>query len=231
MIAIVIPVLGRPEQVKRVAVSIRLNTTVDHTILFVCSSSDRDGYRAACESRADVLCRPEEPGPGDFAKKINLGFENTWDPFVFLGATDLDFKPGWDVAALRVAEETGAGVVGTDDMGNPLVRRGRHATHPLVRRSYIEEFGGTFDEEPGIVYAECYDHQLVDNELVFVAQERQQWAFARDSQVEHLHFLWRKSEKDATYEKAMARGQEDISLFGKRRADWTARRRRTKVGA
>ena len=47
MIAIVIPVLGRPEQVMRVAVSIRLNTEVDHEILFVCSSSDREGARAA----------------------------------------------------------------------------------------------------------------------------------------------------------------------------------------
>jgi hypothetical protein len=178
-----------------------------------------------------VLCRSEEPGPGDFAKKINLGFENTWDPFVFLGATDLNFKPGWDAAALCVAEATGAGVIGTDDMGNGLVRAGKHATHPLVRRSYIEELGGTFNEEPGVVYAECYDHQAVDNELVFVAQERGQWAFARDSKVEHLHPLWLKSPMDPTYEKALARGKQDIQIFGQRRADWTARRGRTRVGA
>lgn len=231
MIDIIIPVLGRPGQVTDVAVSARLNTEVDFELTFVCSGSDREGYRAACAMHAAVLCLAEEPGRGDFAKKINLGFSENERPFAFLGATDLKFYPGWDHAALRVAEETGAGVIGTDDLGNGLVRQGKHSTHSLVRRSYIEAQGGTFDEEPGVVYAECYDHQCVDNELVFVAQERGQWAFARGAQVEHLHPLWRKSPMDATYRKALAQGRQDIVLFGSRRADWTARQRRTRVSA
>jgi hypothetical protein len=235
VIAIVIPVLGRPQQIQRVIASIDASTTVEYRVLFVCSQSDRAGLDAcrSVDTRQFIYIRivEWEPGKGDFARKTNTGFAEVDEPFVFLGATDLRFLPGWDHAALRVAEESGAGVIGTDDMGNALVRRGRHATHPLVRRAYIEEFGGTFDDEPGIVYAECYDHQCVDNELVCVAQERSQWAFARDSKVEHLHPLWRKSPMDATYEKALARGQQDIRLFGKRRADWTSRRRRTRVGA
>lgn len=235
MIAIVIPVLGRPEQIANVVASIDASTSVGHRVLFMCSPSDQVGIDAcrSVDSRQYLYIHVVEwkPGKADFARKTNLGFDETDEPFVFLGATDLRFRSGWDHAALRVAEETGAGVIGTDDMGNGLVRAGKHATHPLVRRSYIEELGGTFDEEPGVVYAECYDHQAVDNELVFVAQERGQWAFARGSKVEHLHPLWRKSPMDATYEKALARGREDIRLFGERRADWTARRERSRVGA
>jgi hypothetical protein len=231
VIAIVIPVLGRPEAVANVSRSIDVATDIECTVLFVCSPNDADGLRAAQDTGEDVRVVAWEPGKADFARKINFGFRKTDEPFVFLGATDLRFLRGWDRAALRVAEATGAGVIGTDDMGNPLVKRGKHATHPLVRRSYIEEFGGTFDEERGVVYAECYDHQCVDNELVYVAQERGQWAFARDSKVEHLHPIWRKAAMDPVYQKALARGQQDIRMFGGRRTDWTKRRQRSKVGA
>jgi hypothetical protein len=231
MIAIVIPVLGRPEAVVNVQRSIEQVALVPYRVLFICSANDHEGLRASLSTDADVRIVDWEPGKADFARKINFGFRESLEPFVLLGATDLRFLQGWDRLALDVAGKTGAGVIGTDDMGNPLVKRGKHATHPLVRRTYIEELGGTFDEEPGVVYAECYDHQCVDNELIFVAQERGQWAFAHGSKVEHLHPLWRKSPMDPVYQKALARGQEDIRKFGGRRTDWTRKRERSRVGA
>ncbi|MDF2751686.1 MAG: hypothetical protein K0S82_68 [Gaiellaceae bacterium] len=231
MIAVVIPVLGRPEAVLRVADSLEHMTHGAYRLFFLCSPGDDAAIEAVERTGADYRVVMWHPDKADFAMKTNLGFRLTNEPYVFLGATDLRFHVSWDLHVLLVAQETGAGVIGTDDMGNPLVRRGKHATHALVRRTYIEECGGTFDEEPGVVYAECYDHQCVDNELVFVAQERGQWAFAANSKVEHLHPLWRKGTMDPVYQKALARGQADIRIFASRRADWTARRGRTKVGA
>jgi hypothetical protein len=138
-------------------------------------------------------------------------------PFVLLGASDLLFHSGWDVEALRVAEQTGAGVIGTNDLANPAVKAGRHSTHPLVRRSYIDEVGGTFDQGPGVVYFEGYDHQCVDNELCIAATKRKQWAFAKESKVQHLHPIFDKTiSMDDTYRRGLAKGKEDIALLQSR---------------
>lgn len=162
-----------------------------------------------------------QPGPGDYARKINYGFEmnefGAKKEFLFLGADDLCFCQGWDVHALATAETSGAGVIGTDDLGNPVVQAGDHSTHTLVRRSYIAERGGTWEGTPGVVYFEGYDHQYVDNELVTVAKQRGQWAFSHGAKVEHLHNYWGKSEHDSTYEKAMRASKEDAALFHQRK--------------
>src|SRR3990172_3494559 len=178
-IAILIPVLGRPERAKPLVESIRSSASVTHRVLFLCSPSDGEGIHAY-GSIGDMVIVEWNPGPGDFARKTNRGLAETSEPFVFCGATDLTFQPGWDTAALAVAEETGAGVIGTWDGANPAVKAGRHSTHSLVRRSYAENPGCTADGT-GTIYCELYDHQCVDNELCELAQTRGQWAFAAES--------------------------------------------------
>jgi hypothetical protein len=221
-IAILVPVLGRPQRAQPLVDSIRASTTLPYTLLFLCSRTDDalEAYAALSETH---VC-PFDPGPGDFARKMNLGFRLTGGDFCFLGATDLTFTAGWDVEALRVAEETGAGVIGTQDRANPVVKKGRHSTHPLVRRAYIERCGGTVDGS-GQIYCELYDHQCVDNELIETAQHRGEWAFAPNSVVIHHHpFYDRQAKMDATYEKALAKGKEDIRLFQRRRRLWVRER-------
>lgn len=116
---------------------------------------------------------------------------------------------------MEVAEATGAGVIGTNDLGNPRVLAGRHSTHPLVSRRYANEMG-TLDG-PGQVVAEVYDHQYCDDELVLTAQRRAEWAFAREAVVEHLHPFFGKAEMDATYDKAIAKTADDRATFMRRR--------------
>lgn len=219
-IAILIPMLGRPQAVDSLLASLG---STPHSVHFLCSPSDHEVI-AACRYAAleyhgvSVRVVPWEPGPGDWARKINLGFRETREPFLLLGASDLRFHPGWDEAALRVASKTGAGVIGTNDLGNRTVMAGKHSTHPLVRRLYIEEYG-TIDE-PGQVLHESYAHQWVDTELVETARKRGQWAFAADSHVEHLHPFWKKGAMDSTYEKALSTSREDHRLFMQRRRLW-----------
>jgi hypothetical protein len=225
LIAIVIPILGRASRAQLLLSSIRVSTTVPHRVLLLLSPDDPtnpDWQRTG----ADWLIVPWEAGPGDFAKKTNLGFRETDEEFVFLGASDLEFTPGWDIAALRVAEQTGVGVIGTQDGANPVVKKGHHSTHPLVRRAYIDEYGGTVDGS-GEVYCQLYDHQAVDNELIETAQARGQWAFAESSVVLHHHPMYiRTARMDATYEKALAKGKEDRVLFMRRRRLWQRENRR-----
>lgn len=225
MITVVIPVLGRPQNAQPVVDSIRSSSESVDEIVFVMSPNDEEEW-AACEATGErSIVVPWDAGPGDFARKINAGFDLSarwFSEFVFLGADDLRFHPGWDSEALSVAL-TGASVVGTNDLGNPMVRRGKHATHSLVRRSYVDEFGLTWDGKPGLVYSDAYDHQYVDTELVSVAIERGVFSFAERSHVEHLHPLWNKGVMDATYTKGMAEGMADRRLFEKRRRELAGR--------
>jgi glycosyltransferase involved in cell wall biosynthesis len=222
-IAVIVPCLGRPKASAALVESLREASSEPHRVVFVCSPQDAEKIAACRATGAEVLVAPFAPGPGDFARKTNLAFWHTDEPFVFCAADDLRFHPGWDEAVLRAAREHDACVVGTDDLGNPAVRRGAHSTHSLVRRSYALDPGATGDGRWPI-YAECYDHQAVDNELVEVACARGCFVFAFDAVVEHLHPYWRKGEMDSTYEKALANGRADLRLLAQRRKLWTRSR-------
>lgn len=199
-------------------------------MLFVCSPDDTDQIAACLATGEEVITVDWPPGRADYARKINHAYRTTKEPWLFCGADDLRFNADWDRLALQVGTRTGAGVVGTQDMGNALVKRGATATHPLVRRAYIEEFGGTFDRT-GDIYCELYSHQYIDLELCETAKSRNRWAFAKRSIVEHLHPNWKKGEWDPTYEKAFADVQDDRTLYVRRQRQYQTLRARNRSGA
>ena len=217
MITVGIPVLGRPARAAKVYATLVENSIVPVEVLWLVSPGD-DEQRIACEAvGGTVLEVAWHPGPGDFARKHNYGHALSTHPYYFAGADDLEFMPGWDTAALAVAMGEGAKVVGTNDMANPSVMRGDHATHILFDSEYVTETGCTWHDGPGFVYAEAYDHQYVDNEAVCVARERGVWAFAGNSHVKHHHPIFDPATKmDDTYRKALAKGALDRNVFLRR---------------
>jgi hypothetical protein len=213
-IDVLVPVLGRPQNVAPLLESLAV-TRVEHRVFFICSPGDSEQI-AACEvSGHPTLIVNWTPNRGDYAKKINWGFEQTDAEWVFQGADDLRFYPDWDVAALRCARQREKQVIGTNDMHNPQVKRGIHATHFLIARSYIEEQGGTFDDS-GAIFCEKYDHQYVDLEFCETARRRGAWFYCRNSVVEHLHPHWGLAEQDETYKKAMRRTGQDRRIYMQR---------------
>lgn len=192
-----------------------LGTRAEHQLYFICSPGDIEQIAACRTTDATILMAPFRPGPADFAKKINWAFDQTDEEWLFQAADDIRFSPKWDVHALAMAQRKNAVVIGTNDLGNPSVKRGRHSTHTLFRRSYIEDYGGTVDDS-GRVFSELYDHQYVDNEFVATAMHRRSFQFSKNSIVEHLHPHWGKGEMDETYEKATRASKEDMLLFRKR---------------
>lgn len=234
-VLVVVPVLRRPRRAAPLAASLAASVEqVELGLLFVCSPED-DEQIEAC----DALRRPEnapeglvsigyavidwQVGPGDWARKINFAYRLSLEPWVFTGADDLCFHPGWADRALEIAEQTGAGVIGTNDLGNPRVTSGKHSTHSLVARAYADE-RGTVDG-PGAVVSEVYAHNFVDDELVATARARGAYAFAADSRVEHLHPNWRKSRTDDVYAIGEATFHEDRIRFARRRRLWLGGRR------
>jgi hypothetical protein len=218
-ILVAVPVLGRPQMAAQLVESCREGTTVDHRIMFLCSPGDTDEIDACRATEADeVHVVTWQPGPGDYAKKINYAVRASEEPWILMGADDICFCPGWAENALQCGQRGRAGVIGTQDWGNPRVMAGFHSTHPLVRRSYIEE-EGTIDE-PGKMLHEGYHHAFCDDELCGTAMWRRKWVFCAESEVPHNHPDWGLSPWDSTYEKGRASINEDRELFMSRKHMW-----------
>lgn len=220
MIDILIPVLGRPANAAPLVQNIRDNTTVEHTIRFICTRGDHEQITACNVTDADLVIVAEFPaGRGDYARKINGAIRGSDSEWIFNGADDIRFEKGWDTAALQAAGDR-FHVVATNDMANANVRRGQFGTHNLIRRRYVTEQGATGAFEPGVVLWEGYDHNFPDRELCGVAQSRGVFTFARHSRVRHFHPLWKTALNDATYVKSLKHFREDQRLFYSRAHLW-----------
>lgn len=149
---------------------------------------------------------------GSFAEKVNRGAGISDEPWLFLVGDDVQFHRGWLDQAMQTARSTGKTVIGTNDLGNPAVLAGEHATHMFVRRDYVERVGASWDG-PGIVCHEGYRHWFVDNEIVVAAKRRGQWAPCLAAHVEHLHPMFGKGETDEVYRIGQAAAATDQALW------------------
>lgn len=137
----------------------------------------------------------------------------------FAGADDLDFQPGWDTEA--VGKFNGwFGVVGTNDLLNPYVQQGSHATHYLVAADYLEKIGGVVDEGRGSFLYEGYVHNYTDTEFIGTAKMRAKFRPCLSSIVRHLHWSTGATPIDETVEKANAGYAADSELYDSRRDLW-----------
>lgn len=217
---VVVPVLGRAKRLRPLLDSIDGNTRAPHATVFMCSPGDDEAIAAATKLADDdnVTCVVVEwpPGRGDYARKINaaLALDDGWQ-WAFTGATDIEFTPAWDTAALtaaRMRERQGhppVGVVGTIDECNPRTRGARHSTHSLVARWF-------YDALHGKLLHEGYWHNFVDDELLDRARALRAYA-PSPAVVRHFHPLHGTAEDDDTYR----RGQQQ---FDADRRHWLRRR-------
>jgi hypothetical protein len=212
IVDILIPVLGRPQRIAQFIAG----GGFGGRLLFIASEGDWPTIDALEDIDARYLVLTN-PGEREYARKVNLAASVSDADWLFLGADDLRFHPNWLAEAIAVHEKTGRPVIGTNDLGNPTVMRGLHATHSLVHRSYLEL--GTIDE-PGKLLHEGYGHQWVDTEFCDTAKKRGAWAFAFESHVEHLHPFWHKGDDDVIYKKGRETNRADMQLYRRRRRLW-----------
>jgi glycosyltransferase involved in cell wall biosynthesis len=218
-LAVLTPVLNRPERVEILLASLTASVdprTVDLNVVWLCSPGDDAEIEAIRQAGhiAHVMRWPA--GPGDYAKKMNHGIAITSTQWIFLGADDLRYHPGWFEKALLRQQRAFSCVVGTNDLGNSRTLAGVHSTHSLIHRGYVE--CGSIDD-PKLLH-EGYDHQFCDDEFIQTAQARGTYAHAADAIVEHLHPDWGKGVTDATYLKGRARFDADRLLYNSRRHLW-----------
>lgn len=217
-LAILIPVLRRPQNIQPLVTSIK-GTTGSHTLLFIASPDDQQEIDELERLNQDFIIMDKSyENNGDYARKINAGFSFVTAEWYFLGADDLRFHTGWFEEAMMVQSQSAACVIGTNDMGSPTVKMGQHSTHSLVLGEYVSECG-TIDE-PGKVLHEGYRHNFVDTEFVATAKWRGAWRFSSRSRVEHLHPDWKKGVKDEVYAIGKSGWNEDQKYFEYRKRLW-----------
>jgi glycosyltransferase involved in cell wall biosynthesis len=211
-----VPTLGRPGRLPAVLANIHQHTATPHEVLFVVEEADLASRHAVNEMGAGWVVNDR---PASYAGAINAGYQYARGRYVFTGADDIRFHPGWDTAALAQMRDP-IRVVGTNDLVNDTVIRGVAATHYLIDRRYIDEVGGVPGEPPKTVLFEGYDHNYTDAEFIDVARSRGVFAPCLTSVVEHLHPLVGKAPWDPTYAKTRARFQDDHMTYQSREHLW-----------
>lgn len=206
---VIVPVLHRPQNVRPLMESLRASTGLA-TAWFVIEPGDTDEEYEVLSAGGQSLAHP-----GSFAEKVNFAYRNTDAPWLLLVGDDVRFRPGWLDHSLDIARRYSASVIGTNDLSNPRVMRGEHATHPLIRRTYIDDVGASWDG-PGIVCHEGYRHWFVDDEIVTAAKQRHLFQAAMAAEIEHLHPMVGKAANDDIYDLGAKHADADRRLFEKR---------------
>lgn len=218
--AILIPTYGRPGTVARIRDSAYGTTQADCKLYFIVEPADHDTIDAVRDvDEAYILNK----GTPTYASCINTAYEQTSEAFLFAGADDLRFCDKWLEEALSCMNDSQIGIVGTHD---PLNSTPDHATHYLVRRTYIDNHSGCMDTRGVVLYP--YRHNYTDQEVVGVAKARNAYAYCQTAVVEHLHPGWRhdgvvdhKSPLfDETYAKGNRHHAADMLLFIERSKQW-----------
>jgi hypothetical protein len=128
---------------------------------------------------------------------------------------DVHFHRGWYFAFLEAAKDPDAGLISSNDMGNPYVLAGTHATHPFISTKYVEEQGASWDG-PGHICHTGYRHWWVDEEWSVKAIHDGVFRYAPDCKIEHLHPTWGKGQQDETYLIGRQHGMDDADLYQRR---------------
>lgn len=216
-VAIIVPTLGRPQALGLLVSNLRITTPPAYRLCFVVDPDDRASHTALSNlgDAPEVLVLSQG---GTYPEKTNAGAAATTEPLLLPTADDVVFHPGWYEAAVAHFE-AGAAVVGTCDL-TPATVKGRHATMPLLTRSYMEDPGAVHGE-PGVVFHEGYHHNFVETELWQLACHRRVAVFEPAAVIEHRHPSWGTAEVDDTYRRGALTGWEaDKSLFEQRMARW-----------
>jgi hypothetical protein len=209
--AVIVPVMNRPHNAGPFMCSLRASTGLA-AVYAVADKTDVDTQKAWLDAGANVLISDRGY---TFAQKANYGYLHTEEPWLGFFGDDVRFHPGWLDHVQHTAALEEADFIATNDLGNRAVLAGRHATHPVMRRTYIDVHGASWDG-PGTVAHEGYGHWFVDNEWTAVAQRAGQFAAALGAKVEHLHPIWGKAANDDVYVKGQRSADSDQKVFVRR---------------
>lgn len=214
LVGLLIPTLGRPHNIERVISDVEATIGRDEVEpIFIVEKADTATIEAIEAIQRTYVVNTRT---GSYAGAINSAVEATTHEYLFMGSDDLHFHPNWLPPIMELAQTYG--FVGTNDLHNRDVLDGKHATHYLVTREYVNR--RTIDGMHPFLH-EGYIHNYVDTEAVETAKHRGEYTPCLDSHVEHLHWCWNLATMDDTYAKGANTVHQDQALFNSRAHLWT----------
>jgi hypothetical protein len=152
------------------------------------------GFTAALVASTGLTTVVPRAG-GSPAERLNRAYAESGDvPWVLVASDRVRLRPGWLDQAQRVAVERGADVIGLLDVTDPGTMTGEQASTVLVRRSYVEASGASWDG-PGVLAHDGYRGWPVD-EIVLAARQRGVFAMAFGAVVDRVEELPMPDVKD-----------------------------------
>lgn len=207
--AILLPSLGRPQYLRRVADNIHKATPEEHFILFCVSDKESQDI---LDELGEWYLDDSDSDDHRYVTRMNRLLEHLGDArSLFFGSDDVIHHEGWLGQALKVLDE-GFEMVVVNDLHNMA------GTQAIIRRGYLQK--AVFDA-PGLAFHPGYHHNFADNEMFFTANVRGVFTHARDSIVEHLHPIFGGPASlpwDRTYVDAQLGWDHDVMLWCERRS-------------
>jgi hypothetical protein len=137
----------------------------------------------------------------------NVAYSAGADWFV-LGADDIRWHDDWLKESFRVADGSGAQVIGLNDGHTNL---DDYAPHYMAHRDYIE------NHQAGFFVPPVYQSWWFDRDVCQKAQALDLYAPAWLTWVEHRHPDWKTAPMDDTYQEARPLHEEDRRLYEQRK--------------
>lgn len=214
-LTIIVPVMKRPQNATRFMRSLRRTDAWPCRVMAVVDEDDEATIQAWWEENAVMLVSAYGP---TFPNKAQYAYEMMGSTeWIFLCGDDVTFTDGWWREAMKVASmEPDACLIAINDTHNPFVTAGVHATHPLIKRSWVEKSGASWDG-PGVLVHQGYFHSYCDNEWTEKARMEGVFAPALASIVEHRHYSWGGAPFDPIYELPIEHLHADGQLYEERK--------------
>lgn len=220
-VAVLIPTYKRPQQLReRVGNLLQLQIPNDaqlFVVIGICADDDESkeamgplvGTPKADRVYPVIVMRQQADTAVSGWNKAYVHARAAADWFV-LGADDIVWHDGWLSAALRAASETGAQVIGLNDLHTDL---DQYAPHYMVRRAFIDAHMGGFMVPP------VYKSWWFDREVCEKARILNLYAPAWNAVAEHRHPDWTTAPRDATYDLAWPLHDIDREIYMIRKAN------------
>lgn len=208
-LAILIPTYGRSNRLEKVTANLHTHTRTPHTIYFITEIDDI----ASAKEIERLHEKNISVSSGTYVAAINTGYRSTTEPYLFLGSDDIEVMEDWDSKMLSAFTEN-IGIVGHTDEWD-ISKTGKHGSHLMVKREYIEAQSGVVDEA-NVIYSSKYVHSMCDIETEQTAMMRHAFAMS-DAFISHKHWFMKTAEYDETYKRVTLAQDKDFRTYASRR--------------
>lgn len=212
-IAILIPTYGRSSRFQAIIENIENNTIIPHATYFICENTDQPSIKEANRLNQKLIV----VSGNTYVSAVNAGYRSTKEPFILLGSDDIVFSENWDTKMLEQFADPAIGIAGHIDEWK-ISKTGKHGSHLMVRRAYIEKYGGVTDEK-NTIYSSRYHHIMCDIETEQTAMMRKAFAMS-DAFISHTHWYMKTAVMDPTYQRAIDVAERDRKTFQERRKNF-----------